>query len=294
MVNNQMCVLDEGEVKNLCYTITMNTTEPLWKQCILKSTKYITERTWNDDEDRMIKTRVDNPDYKEPKGILRQAIRNATACQDVASVDKVSVQWDMNLKLYGITKDDVYDYLDIIPFTPSIMLNISPNWKGQYHLISDDVDGLEPSELADREWQLLENAMMVEDMTTLIETYMKECNRFDYYDYILEVGGEGNMLHAHIVGHVNPRLIKSVCGDATKGSTKTSHFGKGNHVQQLIKVSKGIKGIKGLITRFGIQSSILRKDYLVSDKLDYLVEEKKPEGHKNLYVLWDAPKHVCV
>lgn len=288
-----MCVLDEGEIKNLCYTIPMTTTEPLWKQCILRNTPYIETLDYDDDEDRLVRTRIDNPNYKEAKGIIRQAIKNADSLTECCTNEVIEGQWNKNLKSFGLTTEDVHDYLGIIPFTPSIMLNISPNWKGAYHLISDDID-LEPSEQAEREYQLLENQRMEEALEYLVETYMRECNRFDYYDYVLEVGSEGNHLHAHIVGHVNPRLIKSVCGDATKGSTKTSHFGKGNHVQQLVKISKGIKGIKGNITRFGIQSSILRKDYLVSDKLDYLVEEKKPEGHKNLYVLWDKPKHVCV
>lgn len=266
----------------------MPDTTPVWKLCVNKSTRVFEKCVWCEDTDSLNRIMVENEDYKEPQGILKQAIRNAARCEDVADDETITAQWHKNLKDFGLTTEDINAYLDIIPFTPSIMLNISPNWKGKYHVIDDDT---EPHE---KEYLLLENQRMEEALQMLVETYMRECNRFDYYDYVMEVGSEGNHLHAHIVGHVNPRLIRSVCGDSTKGSTKTSHFGKGNHVQQLLKISKGLKGIKGYVTRYGIQSSILRKDYLVNDKLDYLYEEKKPEGHKNLYVLWDSPKHVCV
>lgn len=287
-----MKCLDEGEIKNLCYTITMPNTTPIWKQCVDKSTRLITTYEWDEDTESMSKVHSDNPNYKRPTGIIGQAIKNATMCMDVATTDAITTQWNNNCKKFGISADDINDYLDIIPFTPSIMLNISPDWKRQFHIIPDD---MEPCE---REYLELENSLMIEALCNLVESYMAECNRFDYYDYIVECGGEGDFLHAHCVAHVNPKLLKAVIDGTTYNSQgkkrNTSHFGRGNHVQQLIKISKGIKGIKGKITRHGIQVSILRKDYLVDDKIAYLHEDKKPVGHKNLYAIWDAPKHVVL
>lgn len=293
-MNNLLCVLDEGEIKNLCYTITMSYD---YKKCLVALTRErLDEEVMNSFGIYILNTKYKRPTESIRKFAKSPYLRGRETFPTVQEANRANLEV---AEFYGVTKDEILLYCDLeesvlIPFTPSIMLNISPNWKGAYNLIPDDTDGLEPDELAEREYMVLENQRMEEALQYLVETYMRECNRFDYYDYVLEVGSEGNHLHAHIVGHVNPGLMKSVCGDATKGSTRTSHFGKGNHVQQLIKISKGIKGIKGYITRYGIQSSILRKDYLVNDKIDYLYEDKKPEGHKNLYVLWDSPKHVCV
>lgn len=288
MVNNHMKCLDEGEIKNLCYTIPMDSNTPIWQLCIDKSTRVVEEKVWCDETDSLNTIMVHNDNYKEPQGILKQAIRNAASLVDCCTPDVITAQWNRNLKQFKLSVDDVHGYLDIIPFTPSIMLNISPNWKSQYNIIPDDI---EPCE---REYLELENLRMVEALCELVESYMAECNRFDYYDYIVECGGEGDFLHAHCVAHVNPKIVRSVCGDSKTGSSRSSHIGRGNHVQQLLKISKGIKGIKGKITRHGIQCSVLRKQYLVDDKLAYLHEDKKPVGHQNLYAIWDAPKHVVL
>ena len=182
----------------------MPNTTPIWKQCVDKSTRLITTYEWDEDTESMTKVHSDNPNYKRPTGIICQAIKNATICMDAASTDAITTQWNNNCKEFGISADDINDYLDIIPFTPSIMLNLSPNWKGLYHVISDD---MEPCE---KEYLQLENLRLQESLCELVESYMSECSRFDYYDYIIECGSEGNHLHAHVVAHVNPKLIHYV------------------------------------------------------------------------------------
>lgn len=286
-----MKCLDEGEIKNLCYTIPM--VEYDYNKCIVAQTrKRVNESICN-----IFGVDKPNPHYKRADPSIREFARSVFVLGP-ETYSRVEEANKHNLEIaeeYGIDPTSLLEYCELdkhvlVPFTPSIMLNISPNWKSQYNIIPDDIDPCE------REYLELENLRMVEALCELVESYMAECNRFDYYDYIVECGGEGDFLHAHCVAHVNPKLLKAVIDGSTitaKGKKRpTSHIGKGNHVYQLIKISKGIKGIKGKITGSGIQVSILRKQYLVDDKLAYLHEDKKPVGHKNLYAIWDAPKHV--
>ena len=157
------------------------------------------------------------------------------------------------------SEKQLYEYLGIVPFSPSVMINLSPNW-------SVAVDKMTNTTKAKR-------------LETCINEYMKIDNRYDYYSYVIECGSSGDHIHAHIVAHVNPRLRKSVIGG------KNSHIGKGSRLPGALNTCGGKRGMKGVFNGKGISTTILNCEELVKDKLDYLTEEKKPEGHKNLKVL---------
>lgn len=144
--------------------------------------------------------------------------------------------------------DRIASYYKIIPFTPSVMINISPNW------------GDKPQ----RACKLKE----------LINSYMSE-GWYDKWQYVIECGSEGTHIHAHIVAHMNVERLKSV----------ESHLRRGNHTRQLQKWAKKIEGMGGTIEGVSVQKCILRNEQLVKDKLDYLIEEKKPVGHKNHHIV---------
>jgi len=144
-------------------------------------------------------------------------------------------------------------YYDIMPFTPSVMINISPNWNGK--VIKGKINKLKK----------------------LINLYMEE-GWYDEWSYVIENGSEGKHIHAHIVAHMNPQRLKST----------ESHLRRGNHTRQLIKYSNKIEGMGGLIEGVSVQKVFLRTEVLVNDKLDYLIEEKKPSGHKNKSVIEDG------
>lgn len=134
------------------------------------------------------------------------------------------------------------------PFVPCMMFNISPNWKGK------------PI-----------NNIMIKQMKHTLDTYLASCNRYSKWKYVLECGGNGDFLHAHCVAEINTDVEKSVW----------THIKKGNHNQEIRKIwdKKGFPGyLKG---KYSIQSTILRTETLRDDKLEYLIEELKPEGHKN-------------
>ena len=153
------------------------------------------------------------------------------------------------------SEQELLDYLGIIPFTPSVMINISPDWKSAKEKMT--------------------NTTKAKRLESLVNDYLKIDQRYDYYSYVIENGATGEHIHAHIVAHINPKIGKSV----------NTHLAKSRHVPQLRTCAKRIKGMEGTIKGTGVVKTFLRNEQLVADKLDYLIEEKKPEGHKNKSVL---------
>lgn len=151
-------------------------------------------------------------------------------------------------------------YMGITPFYPSVMINISPNWKGRF---------------SNYKVHALQDAFDVRDFKAVIEKYLTSNDRYTKWKYCLECGSEGNFLHAHIVAQINPRNAKSVI----------THINKGNHTVELRKHWDKLdrKGIAGLLKgKFAIQRVMIRNREILGDKLNYLYEANKPEGHRNL------------
>ena len=161
-----------------------------------------------------------------------------------------------NVALKYWNEKEILDYLKIIPFTPSAMINISPDWKSV---------------------EKRTNCNKVKILKLIIENYLKE-QWFDKWSYVIENGSEGDHIHAHLVGHMNVSRLKSC----------ESHLARGNQTQQLKKHANKIKGMQGLIKGVSVQKCILRNEQLVKDKLDYLIEEHKPVGHKNKSIIPDG------
>ena len=231
----------------------------LYEKCILRSMENIPEVYWDFEEDRSGIRWKENEDFLEPKGPLKLLIKVAVDCQEVASKDLIQRQFDKGLDKWGLDIKDVYDYLGVEMFIPHMFLNISPNWKGDDN-IKDKVCALD----------------------TLVNSYMKESERFLEWTYIIENGSNGDLIHAHIVAKMNPKFEKST----------VTHFNKSNHVRQLKKYAQGSEVLRGKIEGKGINRMILRNPELVQDKLNYLQEELKPVGHKNKSNIWEEPKFV--
>lgn len=157
------------------------------------------------------------------------------------------------------------------PFQNAVMINISPNWKGKF-----DLKGVK-------------GKMLTKMFSNVIQEYLESCDRYTQWKFCLECGGEGNFLHAHIVAEINPKMEKSVI----------THINKGNHKIEIMKkwektISKRyptypsgiVKGSEGLLKgKFSIQRILIRNEEMLKDKLDYLIEGNKPDGHQNLYDL---------
>lgn len=266
MVCHKNFILDEGKLKSCPEVRMSNKKEADYKviRRFLTCDKRTLRTTKMDpvtfEETEIIK---ENPEYREPSeryinfkkkfydekftSVLKQ--EHTYGFDGWHQQDKhiISVNW-------GWQK--MFDYLGIIPFVPSVMINISPDWSGF------DLDNCQ--------------SVKIKNLSKIIEGYLGEGERYTKASYVIENGSSGKFIHAHVVAEMNPKLIKSV----------NTHLAKGNHTQQLIKQSKKVKGMEGTIKGVSVHKVFLRTEELVSDKLDYLEESKKPEGHKNHSVIF--------
>ena len=270
MVRNINMVLDAGENKYLPEVkMTKNQVEDIHKRILSLSRETIKRPpVWDSDEEEYIDegNEMPNPDYKRPTPIIDKWIALdkqywddwALECGYKTYIKKLTARRGRILDDPNYSRK-IYDYLGIIPFNPCVMINISPNWKGP---------GIST---VDQYRQLLDRT---------ITTYLQSCNRYSKYRYCLECGGDGDFLHAHIVAEINPDLSKSV----------KTHINKGNHKYELIKawnkhtkeLNIKMKGIEGFLKgKFAVQRIMLNTIEMRDDKLKYLHEENKPDGHTN-------------
>lgn len=250
MVNNIFKILDEGKIK-FCPEVIYMKQSDLYSLVLKKKSRTNTISTWSDEACDFVKSQAHNDDYKEPTPRIKYALKkyyDYIAEWDYINWPKGPQNLDKQFVKWCGGEKEIYDYLEIIPFTPSVMINISPNW------------GDKPQRAS--------------KLKELINSYMSE-GWYDKWQYVIECGSEGNHIHAHIVAHMNVQRLKSV----------ESHLRKGNHTRQLQKWSKKIEGMGGTIEGVSVQKTILRTEQLVNDKLDYLIEEKKPVGHKNHHIV---------
>lgn len=218
--------------------------------------------------DEVIMYRKKHPDYVYK--FLNETLNYKNLCDksqlpydnDIIRTNKFVKDWAENLNMGVMPSKEkgsyerIAEYMGIIPFMPCVMFNISPNWKGQYGV----------DKMTDK--------IMEKKFVSVIETYLKASNRYSKYRYVIECGSDGNHLHAHIVAEINKGMEKSV----------QTHINKGNHSIEIRKIwdKEMPKGKQGLLKgKYSIQRIMLRNEELVKDKLEYLIEEKKPEGHKN-------------
>jgi len=259
MVNCIFEILDESKKKNISRieykTMKMQYKDYMWM--VIKSWDETKKVKYEDDDLNFRFDEIDNRNFILPTDKMEKFI-SKYFCKGLLKSEYQYYDYEKDLEEVfskHFSFQDLLDYLGVIPFTPSVMINISPDWKSGLLQFSDK--------------------HKIRLLTELIEGYLAESERYDYYSYVIENGCMGDHIHAHIVAHINPRLIKSV----------ETHLAKGTHTQQLKKRSLKLKGMEGTIKGPGIQKVFLRNEQLVSDKLDYLIEEKKPDGHKNKSVL---------
>lgn len=248
MVSNKLKILDEGKIKFCPEVIEMKKPEYVYKF-----------------ENEIFQM---NRDYHKYDALVSQN----------ASADKLNEQYRIcesykrNNFLYSflfetevtskVEFNQIAKYYNIIPFTPSVMINISPDWSSS---------------------KLNTNFGKTCVLKKLINDYMSE-GWYQKWDYVIECGANGDHIHAHIVAKMNTQRLKSV----------ESHLKKGNHSQQLRKYASKIKGMEGTIKGVSIQKTFLRTEKLEKDKLDYLEEHLKPDGHKNLNIIPDGRISGCL
>lgn len=159
---------------------------------------------------------------------------------------------------------DLCDYYNVEPFTKSWMLNVSPNWKGC--VITRD---------------------MINFFIAVIDLFYENCNRFIKMSYVLENGHGKDHLHAHIVFTLNtkkPGYMTSI----KKGNILTewrncwNRLAKDNpSMDDLTIDDEWIDCVNLCKSKHALQTCLLTTPEMLKDKLDYLIEDLKPESHKN-------------
>ena len=245
MVHNRFEVLDEGKIKYL-------------PECIMSKSSFdpkvlrMMEDEWKRYQPLIYKSDFtrENVDLSEvPEFFLKHHRDVFPILNNQEFVYKKFIEWK-----------------NIPPFIPFMTLNISPNWK----------DGMGAGD------DTISQRMLVE----LIERFAKQNDRFRQCDYVLECGSNGDHLHAHLVLLLNPKFEKTVITQQRKGNLARSLRKLWSDIcdkQCLIERREACRGV--LEGKFAMQFSLLRKPEFLEDKLAYLVEELKPEDHKNSYKL---------
>lgn len=264
MVCNKLKILDGGVIK-ICPEINMPSKAQreydLIQNFIGSNERTICRIVQDDDlNDRFIE--VDNKWYVPPsrkyiawsKKVYRDSTLFEGKIPSECYASSLDPHREMVLDYWSWT--EVHDYLGIKPFIPSVMINISPDWeKDRWH-----------------------ESSKIRILSNIIESYLKE-GWYSKASYVIENGSAGDHIHAHIVAEFKPDRVKSGCGG------KKSHIGQSRHTTQLKKYGDKEKGMKGMIKGTGVQVTILRNEVLVKDKIDYLSEDLKPLGHKNLSIV---------
>ena len=262
MVCNIFKILDENQLKQLSIVEYKMTKVNYGNLCDLKNYEYIFETRFDEESCEMISVKKRKENYKEAPPRIKYAIKKLNALyNEMAEYNSQNhCKWkltseELNIRFFKWCggEEIVFDYLEIIPFVPSVMINISPDFGN------------------------LRRANKISALKELIDKYMKE-QWYEKWEYVIENGSDGTHIHAHIVAQMNSKRLKST----------ESHLRKGNHAQQLKKYAKSIKGMEGAIKGSSVQKVFLRTEEIVKDKLLYLKEDTKPEGHKNKSVIADG------
>lgn len=248
MVHNQNKILDERTEKEIYTEYKMPRPEYVkeFERQIDICKQLVNARVYDDWSYIKAKTREE---IEEMNTLFEKWDNNRLVSMHYFHTDEYITKKDWNL---------IAELMGEIPYTPCVMINISPNWKGKY--------GQDP----------LLDQIMIDGFREAVELYLNSCNRYTKWKYCLESGSEDNFLHAHIVAEINPKIAASV----------KTHINKGNHTNELKKkfntIFKNVKGFEGLLEgKFSVQRIMLNTEELMRDKLSYLLEENKPEGHRN-------------
>jgi len=155
-----------------------------------------------------------------------------------------------------MTEVDLHRYYGLEIYNDCIMWNISPDWKG--------------------ETSSMEHRCRIEFLKLVIDKFYTSGFYFTKHKYVIECGKDGNHTHAHCVFELNPKMKKSVA------TWLKSNIGR-DFRAIWNKVNEGIEGnyFDLVKSKYALQKIILRTSTLRDDKLDYLIEEKKPFSHQN-------------
>lgn len=270
--------------------------EKLFHLCRCRGSRGSDVEEWSNSCNKIISTYVHNVDYKEYTGKMKywfdiyhyggkhwyNGEMNSPYGEDDLYdrsdfkfyIDYMDVCFDDMKFMYNdfvkfVGKDDIYKYLEIREFKPCVYITISPDWSNY----SVDI-------YKRRDLLILFN-----------QELFKLYGMFSDYQYAIECGKQGSHIHSHAVFEVKHDSIKRFKGMATKGNLHR----KIREVWDKMDPQLPLEGCEGALkSKFAIELMQIYNQEILKDKLDYLIEELKPEEHKNanvkgfpIYKCWD-------
>ena len=150
---------------------------------------------------------------------------------------------------------EIFDYIDIVPWSQyAVMINISPNWKGNV------------------------NTTKIKLISNFYEA-MGALPRYKNLAYVVECGANGDFVHGHGVLEFDtkyshrPKIIQHMKSNINKEIKKIWDI-EANKLCPRYADKVAAKGPS-------INRSIITNNDVFRDKLAYLIEDNKPQDHKN-------------
>ena len=202
MVNNNNVILDEGKLK---YTREVKMSKKfvsLEKAVRNKCEETYTIKVFDDNICDFTSEEIINDDVKPWPPKIAYYFKTIKESEEQNpwywTAKKLKISWK-RFQLENL--DLIREYLGIIPFVPSIMINISPDWKG-------------------KQCDKYARVKTIPLFKKVIETYLNTCKRYQKWKYCIESGSNDDFIHCHIVAQYNKDILKSV----------ETHVRKGNHL----------------------------------------------------------------
>ena len=173
-----------------------------------------------------------------------------------------SLEWVDMKSPECMTVEELHDYFNVEIYHDCIMLNISPKWPGGN---GGPVGGIE-------------DKIKIKFLKIVIEKFIHDKRNFSKHKFVIECGKEGTHIHAHCVMELEPSKIKSLNTWLSKGK---HHRDLRTIWDKIAKQEECDEFIGAIKAKPALQTQILRTSELRDDKLDYLIEDKKPLSHQN-------------
>lgn len=258
-------IIDEGIEKYVEQFIQMpyvNYKDKYYNDFMRNQEKLIPRLQWNKDKlenysiDCQIKcvkakTFDDEGLYYDVEEVKRlERLKIPVARNEPQVIDYIAMKsWE------SIKRSEILEFYGVKEFNRCYMLNISPNWKGK------------------------NQEKMIPFLVRTMMDFYKDFGRWSKMKYVIECGKNGDFIHVHAVFEINKIKFKGTMTAIKKGNILTNFR---NCWDRNAKEFESTKGYIGLVKgKHSLNGILIMNEEILSDKLDYLIEEKKSKGHQN-------------
>lgn len=282
MVVNDEKILDSGELKK--YVIKsikcMNkyNIDPkskyyygqLFVECHKRTEIWIKKKIFDEEKLEERTEEVENENFRSFRDFPRLLYAEKKFEEDKANGGHY---WDWRSAeedwVRNATIEEIYKFLEIEEFKKSVMMNISPHWTPSIK-----------EKLKTRDKNALDTLLILNRYLERLARSLCKLKWFSKFEFVIETGKEGTHPHIHAVCEINQSLHKQFATWIRSNWTKSV----ADIWAKIIKTSSLKNEIESAMKGGRCcQRNIINCPIMLQDKKDYLIEEKKPEDHKNLF-----------